>query len=188
MSQQACKIVTLSIPGDLALPRSINAGNIGSNCPESLRQAGFWFPGFSPSSLHLSHHPFLQGRRYTHDFRQLIWSRFGGQNGICFRNIFAVTFHLSQELYGIEFRYKEDCIPDSCCSLGRHKSPGRPRARYGDYDFESDKPRGELIAQIEIAFITLDANEDGVGYKTNVRDLKVCFQRQINAIGFGTIG
>lgn len=94
------------------------------------------------------------------------------QNGIYLRNFVAIRFHFSQELCGIEVRYKEDCIPDSCCVFGRHKSPGRPQARYGDYDFELDKPRGELIAQIEIAFFTLDANEAGVGYKTNVRDLK----------------
>lgn len=88
------------------------------------------------------------------------------RNGIYLRNLIAIRFHFSQELCDFEFRYNEDCIPDSCCS--RHKSLGRPRACYDDYDFDFDKPRGELIAQIEIAFFTLDANEAGVGYKTNV--------------------
>lgn len=101
------------------------------------------------------------------------------QHGIYLRNLIAIRFHFSEELCDFDFRYKEDCILDSCCSLGRHKSPGRPRACYDDYDFEIDKPRGALIAQIEIAFFTLDANEAGVGYKTNVRDLKACFQLQI---------
>ncbi|KAG6355132.1 hypothetical protein INS49_004213 [Diaporthe citri] len=96
---------------------------------------------------------------------------FGGPKGIYLRNLVAIRFHFSHELYGIDFRYNDDYVPDSCYSIGRHKCPGR--SCYGDYEFDIDGPGGELVASIEISLFTSDGNEDKVGYQTIVVDMKI---------------
>lgn len=164
---QACKIVALGVARDqeLALPGSIVGGS------DNLRQVGLWFPAFPPSSLDLNLHSFPQGLRYANGFRPLIWTHFGGPKGIYLKHLVAIRFHFSKELYGINFLYNDDCVPDSCCSIGRHKCPGR--SCYGDYKFDLDGPRGELVASIEISLFTVDGNEANVGHQTSVVDLKV---------------
>lgn len=162
---------------------SINTGYTDNS--DNLRQAGLWFPGFPPPSFDLNLHSFPQGLQYTNGFRPLIWTHFGGLNGIYLVNLVAIRFHFNQELYGIDFRYNDDCVPDSCYSIGRHKCTGR--SCYGDYEFYIDGPGGELVASIEISLLVLDGNEDNVGHQTSVVDVKVRSQLQINLIRFRII-
>lgn len=179
---QACKIVTLAVARgpDLALPGSITAGYTGNDGSNSLRQAALWFPGFPPLSLDLNLHSFPQGLSYTNGFRPLIWTHFGGPKGIYLRNLVAIRFHVNHELYGIDFRYNDDYVPESCRSIGRHKCPGR--SCYGNYEFDIDGPGGELVASIEISLFTFHGNEASIGHQTGVVDVKVRFQLQTNLV------
>lgn len=172
--------MSIAVGRNLALPGSSIARIPNSHDPDNLWNAGLWFPASPPTFLHFNQHSFPQGLHYAERFRPLIWTHFGGPNGIYLRNLVALRFHFSEELYGIDFKYNNPYVPNSCHSLGRYQCSGS--TCYAHHDFDIDGPGGELVASIDVLLVTFDGNDDNIGQNTYVLGLMVRCQLQIHVL------
>lgn len=91
-----------------------------------------------------------------------------------------MKFYFHGRLFGIEFKYDDPAVPDSCRSPGRHQC-GRP-ACHGGHWFSIDGPGDELIASLVV--VTLKSGQAN----DSMVDLKACFQSQIRVSPLENIG
>ncbi|KAK2750687.1 hypothetical protein FQN57_002760 [Myotisia sp. PD_48] len=113
----------------------------------SIRSTELWYPQI-PSHDVLINDPYQILTIGDPRFTPMVWTHFGGPNGIYLRSITEISINLYSSFCSIEFQYNIKDIPPSVCKFGLLGSLLDQYIKFTR--FPIDGPGGELIQKIDI--------------------------------------
>ncbi|KKA22129.1 F-box domain containing protein [Rasamsonia emersonii CBS 393.64] len=159
----AYKMITLAVAEN---PSVCNATSTEPSDP--LRDTALWYPDIPPPGVFLNGEDFLsEYPHYDEEYQPLVWTLFGGLDGIYLRSLTGISIVFQRFVRAIEFHYNTDDIPTECRKMGRYRPSVQDKVTY----FPIDGPGGEVIEAVELYVRATPSNVKSPGYAYGVTRL-----------------
>lgn len=153
----------------LAVAENPSVCNATSTEPsDPLRDTALWYPDIPPPGVFLNGEDFLsEYPHYDEEYQPLVWTLFGGLDGIYLRSLTGISIVFQRFVRAIEFHYNTDDIPTECRKMGRYRPSVQDKVTY----FPIDGPGGEVIEAVELYVRATPSNVKSPGYAYGVTRL-----------------